>query len=185
MNYDPAENARKSYDVAIDAMRERLESLRCERIGGAITDLAAGVAGEHIVCADLLLAGYRAFLADQNCPYDVAVDIGSRLVRIQVKSTRAARALPQRVGHYPAYMWHVRRAGKGGRRVYNSGDFDLLALVALDCRQVAYLAPSEIKQTIHIRTHGSASAPKHGGKSGKTFAQYPFTAALMEVSDAR
>ena len=35
MTYDPAENARRSYDVAIDAMREKLASFRCERIHDA------------------------------------------------------------------------------------------------------------------------------------------------------
>lgn len=35
-DYDPAENARKSYDVAIDAMRDKLASFRCERIGDAV-----------------------------------------------------------------------------------------------------------------------------------------------------
>lgn len=86
------------------------------------------------------------------------------------------RAIPQRVGHFPAYMWHVRRAGKGGRRVYGFSEFDLLALVALDARRIAYLPPSEVKQTIHIRAHGDASV--RGGKSGKTFDQFPFGAAL-------
>jgi DNA modification methylase len=33
--YDPDENARKSYDVAIDAMREKLASFRCEKIRDA------------------------------------------------------------------------------------------------------------------------------------------------------
>ena len=46
-----------------------------------ITDLAAGIAAEHLVCADLLLSGYRAFLADQNCPYDVAVEYLCRLTK--------------------------------------------------------------------------------------------------------
>ena len=35
MTYDPAENSRKSYDVAIDVMREKLASFRCERIHDA------------------------------------------------------------------------------------------------------------------------------------------------------
>ena len=151
--------------------------------GTSVTDLAAGAAGEHLVCADLLLQGYRAFLADQNCPYDVAVDVGGRLVRIQVKSTRAPKAVPQRVGHFPAYMWHVRRAGKGGRRTYAEGEFDLLALVALDSRKVAYLAPSLQRQTVHIRTHDDPT-PKRFGKGGKTFQQYTFLASLREVINA-
>ncbi|MBP9234021.1 MAG: hypothetical protein KBF30_05060 [Hyphomonadaceae bacterium] len=160
---------------------------RIETIGNAtlylgdVSDLAAGAAGEHLVCADLLLQGYRAFLADQNCPYDVAVDVAGRLIRIQVKSTRKAKAVPQRVGHFPAYMWHVRRAGKGGARVYADGDFDLLALVALDCRRVAYLPPSKRCQTVHIRTHDDPGAPAHGGKAGKTFGQFPFADAAQEV----
>jgi len=140
-----------------------------------VTDLAAGTAGEHIVCADLLMRGYRAFLADQNCPYDVAVDARGRLVRIQVKSTRGPRAVPQRVGHHPAYMWHVRRAGKGGRRTYRDDEFDLLALVALDCRKVAYLPPSKSKQTIHIRTQDR-------GHIGKNFNQFPIHTALAALT---
>jgi hypothetical protein len=104
------------------------------------------------------------------------------LIRIQVKATRTARAIPQRVGHFPAYMWHVRRAGKCGLRVYGERDFDLLALVALDCRKIAYMPPSLRLQTVHIRTHDDAGI--RGGKLGKTFSQFPFIAALQEVSDA-
>jgi DNA modification methylase len=32
-DYDPADNAAKSYDMAIEALREKLASFRCERIG--------------------------------------------------------------------------------------------------------------------------------------------------------
>jgi hypothetical protein len=151
------------------------------KVDAVVTDLAAGAAGEHLVCADLLMAGHRAFLADQNCPYDVAVDVGGKLVRIQVKATRSARSLPQRAAHFPAYMWNVRRAGKGGRRVYGTSDFDMLALVALDVKRIAYMAPSELRQTIHIRTQDNPCAPKGGGKTGKTFDQYPFRLALVEI----
>lgn len=31
--YDPADNASKSYDLAVSTLREKLESFRCERIG--------------------------------------------------------------------------------------------------------------------------------------------------------
>lgn len=159
--------------------REILPTL--PKVDAVVTDLAAGAAGEHLVCADLLMQGYRAFLADQNCPYDVAVDVGGRLIRIQVKATRKAKALPQRDGHFPAYMWHVRRAGKGGSRVYADGEFDLLACVALDIRRIAYLPPSKQCQTVHIRTHDNPNPPAHGGKAGKTFDQFPFHVAIREV----
>jgi hypothetical protein len=147
-----------------------------------LTDLAVGTAAEHLVCFDLMLAGYRAFLSNQNCPYDVAVDVNGRLIRIQVKATRETRAVPQRVGHFPAYIWHVRRAGKGGAHLYKDNDFDLLALVALDARKIAYLPPSQTKRSIQIRPHDNHLPPKNGGKSGKIFAQFPFSVALTEIT---
>lgn len=145
----------------------------------APSDLAVGTAAEHLVCFDLLMAGYRAFLADQNCPYDVAVDLGSRLIRIQVKSTRMQRAIPQRATHIPAYLFHVRRAGKAGRRLYADDTFDALALVALDLKLIAYLAPNQQKQTVFIRPPGS---PSEGKRPGKHFADYPFEQALSSLS---
>jgi hypothetical protein len=146
-------------------------------VDAVVTDLAAGTAAEHLVCADLLMAGHRAFLADQNCAYDVAVDVDGRLVRIQVKATRCQRAIPQRATHVPAYLWHVRRAGKGGARNYAADEFDMLALVALDIRRIAYLPPSLTKQTVHIRPPGTVG--------GKQFDGYPFAGALREVRRAR
>lgn len=143
-------------------------------------DLAVGVAAEHLVCFDLLMSGYRAFRTDQVCPYDVVVYASGRLWRIQVKGTSCPRAIPQRIGHYPAYMWHVRRAGKGGRRVYAKDEFDLLALVAVDSKQIAYLPPSKVKQTVHIRTHGHSGPRGVNGKgpSGKVFGDYTFEKAI-------
>jgi len=140
------------------------------------TDLAVGTAAEHLVCFDLLMSGYRAFLTDQNCPYDVAVEVDGRLVRVQVKSTRLPRAIPQRAKHISAYMWHVKRTGKGGKGVYTHGDFDVLALVALDIKTIAYLPPEVMKQTIHIRIPGVVMG---GSKIGKQFVDYPFENVLI------
>jgi len=52
----------------------------------------------------------------------------------------------------------------------------------MTCRRIAYLPPSHHRQTIHIRTHDDPAAPAHGGKSGKTFAQFPFAAALQVLA---
>ena len=137
------------------------------------SDLDVGTAGEHLVCADLLLSGFNAFRTDQNCAYDVAVDLGGRLIRLQVKSTRGPKAIPQRETNIPAYQWHVRRAGKGGRRNYGENEFDLLGLVGLDIRQVAYVPPSLKRTVIQIRPPGSTV--------GKQFRDYPFARALHEI----
>lgn len=141
----------------------------------ALDDLLVGTAAEHLVCADLLLHGYKAFLSDQNCAYDVVVDYAGRLVRVQVKATRTQRNVPQRESQIPAYMWNVRRAGKGGKRVYRDNEFDVLALVALDIRRIAYLPAKTTTQTIHIRPPGT--------QTGKQFDDYPFGHHLWESVD--
>jgi hypothetical protein len=139
-----------------------------------VTDLVAGIAAEHLVCADLLMGGLTAYLTDQYCAYDIAVDINGRLIRVQVKATRQQRSIPQRKEHIPAYMWHVRRAGKSGRRFYEAGEFDLLALVALDIKRIAYLPPSANRQTMHIRPPGA--------NGGRHFEDFPLAAAIREVT---
>ena len=104
-----------------------------------VDDLEIGKAAEHLVVADLILSGYRAYLTDQGLPYDVVIDEGGILYRLQVKATCQVRPVPQRKAFTPGYLFHVRRAGKGGRRVYQRDDFDLVALVALDIRVIAYM----------------------------------------------
>jgi site-specific DNA-methyltransferase (adenine-specific) len=65
---------------------------------------------------------------------------------VQVKSTRAPKAVPQRTDYVPAYQFAVRRSGKGGQRRYTDDAFDLLALVALDVRRIAYMPLSLQRQ---------------------------------------
>jgi hypothetical protein len=101
-------------------------------------------------------------MTDQNCPFDVAVDFG-RLIRIQVKSAR----WPQRRAHEPAYQFGIARAGY---RAYAKGEFELLALVALDARLIAYVLPSPDMRGVVLRA-----------SSGKRFADYPFDKALAEL----
>ena len=48
--------------------------------------LEIGKAAEHLVCADLIIQGYRAYLSDQGLPYDAVVDVSGHLIRVQIKS---------------------------------------------------------------------------------------------------
>ena len=138
-------------------------------------DLSAGIAAEHLVCAGILQAGYLAYMTDQFCAYDVVMEIPDHsLVRVQVKATRKPRSIPQRATHIPAYMWHVRRRGRAGERNYGVGEYDLLALVALDIGKIAYLPPSMEKKTIHIRPPGN-------GGSGKQFQDYTLEKAIENI----
>ena len=38
-------------------------------------ELQKGKAGEYLVCADLILKGFVAFISEQGLPYDVVLDI--------------------------------------------------------------------------------------------------------------
>lgn len=118
-----------------------------------LSDLAAGKAGEYLVCADLILKGHTAFLSEQGLPFDVIADVAGRLLRVQVKTTRETRAVPQRKGaHTPAYLYHIKRCGKGGSGTYKDGDVDLFALVALDTRDIGYLPARMARQTMMFRS---------------------------------
>lgn len=152
-------------------------------VDAVVTDLAAGIAAEHLVCADLLLAGRRAFLTDQNCPYDVAVEASGRLVRIQVKATRQPRTIPQRTtNHRAGYLFQIRRGGKGGQRRYGVTEFDMVALVALDARRIAYMPIAGAPSTVIFRAHDDPTHPRHGGKCGRVFDNYPFAVALGAIA---
>lgn len=143
----------------------------------SVSDLAVGTAAEHMVCADLLLSGHHAFIAGQNCAYDIAVDIDGELIRVHVKSTRRAVMRGTKPAT-PVYFWHVRRAGgNGSSRVYSDGEFDALALVAIDVGMIAYLPPSRVRQSIQIR-NGTGRGLRG---TSKTFDQFPFSAVVDEV----
>jgi len=51
-------------------------------------------------------------------PYDVAVDIGERIIRVQVKSTLMPKSGASMKRGSPLYVFHTRRAGKSGKRRY-------------------------------------------------------------------
>ncbi|MGL6223432.1 MAG: group I intron-associated PD-(D/E)XK endonuclease [Steroidobacteraceae bacterium] len=128
-----------------------------------IDDRHVGLAGEHLVAADLLLRGVPAHLAAAGSPFDVIAEVGSRLVRVQVKTTRCIRSIhSQHVN--PIYFFKINRCGKGAARRYDGDAFDAYAFVALDRREVAYLPHRDArKTTICIRDQRISYAGNNGG----------------------
>ena len=144
---DVAEPEKDVWSVERSAVRHH--SLRVS------AEMEVGRAGEYLVMADLLLNGWVAYPTSQGVPYDIAVDIGQRVVRIQVKSTKMPKTPDSLNRGSPLYVFHTRRAGKGGRRRYGNDDFDVLALVALDRRLIAYYALADSRNDcIAIRVPG-------------------------------
>ena len=107
-----------------------------EASGSISKELQIGKAGEHLVCADLILQGYNAFLADQGLPYDVLVHTEHGIKTIQVRSTQRLRSWDRAKN---VYRFGLRRARGGTSRVRLSDGIDFFAFVALDIRGVAYL----------------------------------------------
>lgn len=113
--------------------------------------LHIGKAGEYLVCSVLSMKGYSAFLAEQGLPYDVLLDTGKKFLKIQVKTTRKQRAVPQRMLKKDAYIFHTKRCGKSGKNNYKNFDFDILALVALNIMKVAFIKKSETKRCAYLK----------------------------------
>lgn len=114
-------------------------------------ELQIGKAGEYLVCADLIMKGFIAFPSEQGLPYDVLLDNGEKLLRVQVKTCEKPRIIPQRSKETFAYQFNIKRHGKNGRCVYGDDEVDIFALVALDTRCVGYLNGKDIKTTINFR----------------------------------
>lgn len=114
-------------------------------------ELQTGKAGEYMVCADLILKGFVAFPSEQGLPYDVLLDTGKRLLKVQVKTTSGPRKVPQRNKESLAYIFNVKRNGKNGKGRYQNGEIDLFALVCLDVMKVGYLDTTDMPDTLNIR----------------------------------
>lgn len=114
-------------------------------------ELQIGKAGEYLVCADLILKGFVAFISEQGLPYDVLLDTGNKLLKVQVKTTQAPLSIPQRANIYKAYKFSIKRAGKNGKTRYNDNEIDLFALVCLDTMQIGYLTNKDMPTCINIR----------------------------------
>jgi hypothetical protein len=159
---------------------ELREPERTPPCASGVEDLEFGKAAEHLVCADLILQGYRAFLSDQGLPYDLLVDVDARFVRIQVKATRGPKNPDPRTRVSKGYYFHLRRAGKGGRRRYGENAFDIYALVAMDRRAIAYLSPVDCRlQTVALRVPGLPYRNSSGRK--REIADATFERALAAI----
>ena len=114
-------------------------------------ELQKGKAGEYLVCADLILKGFIAFISEQGLPYDIILDTGKKLFKVQVKTTEILRKVPQRNKDTLCYIFNIKRHGKIRQNIYSENEVDLFALVCLDTRKIMYLKNGEMPETINVR----------------------------------
>ena len=117
-----------------------------------------GKAGEHLVCADLILKGYVAFLSEQGLAYDVLLDSGKKLIKIQVKTTQSYKLIPQRNIDTKAYIFNIKRCGKGNSQRYKNDEIDIFALVCLDTKKIGYIKNCDMPDTINLRVDSLAGS---------------------------
>lgn len=103
--------------------------------------LEIGKAAEYIVCAELILAGYRCFPSDQGLPYDLILESRGRLYRVQVKAT-SGRCTKAGLNSYSFSVMGTR----GAKRLI-SEEADIMAFVALDCRKISFIPADRVENT--------------------------------------
>ncbi|PXB01145.1 group I intron-associated PD-(D/E)XK endonuclease [Pectobacterium carotovorum] len=111
-----------------------------EKIIKTSNELELGKAGEYYAIFKIMKQGFVAYPSDQGLPYDVVVDIGGRLLRGQIKSTRGISDYGKMKS---VYRWGTRSAKKTVRATRASST-DFYAFVAIDDELVAFMATSEI-----------------------------------------
>lgn len=121
-------------------------------------ELQIGKAGEYLVCADLILKGFVAFPSEQGLPYDVLLDTGEKIIRIQVKTTNGPRVIPQRAIDSKAYIFNVKKCGKRNNKRYGQNEIDIFALVCLDTRMIGYVKTDDMPETINYRVDSLAGS---------------------------
>ena len=114
-------------------------------------ELQIGKAGEYLVCADLILNGFIAYPSEQGLPYDVVLDNGKKLIKVQVKTTEKPRIIPQRKKETKAYIFNIKRHGKSNTIRYESDEIDIFAIVCIDSNSIGYLKADNMPDTINIR----------------------------------
>jgi hypothetical protein len=135
--------------------------------------LPLGTAGEHLVCADLIMRGLWAGLSSAGLPYDVIADMDGRLFRVQVRATQTVLPRPGRPDSRKCYQFGL----------IGVSHSDIVAVVALDIRAIGYLAAKTCPSTLHLDGPDAEPYPHDKGpKTGhRTFSDFTLEAALEGI----
>ena len=146
-----------------------------------------GTIGEHLVCADLRKQGYISFFASSDCAYDVVLDTSSRLLRVQVKTTRKIGPRRNKTSDMPTWEFKLFRSAScyDGPRFYENGEYDILATVALDISLIAYFPYSSSRRNcITLRSADYLHLEKNHWP-GKYFQDHPLEKVLKILQEQR
>lgn len=107
-------------------------------------NIQTGKAGEHLVCADLIIKGFNAFLADQGLHFDVVVEKNNKLFRVQVKTVSQISNYSHAVNTYKfTTRGSNMQKGKTGR-AKELGECDFYAFVVPSINRIAYMSVKDL-----------------------------------------
>lgn len=145
-----------------------------------MTKEGLSLSAEYLVASDLTKLGYPVSTAAAGLSYDLVVDVGSYLLKVQVKSTVAPRK--PIVGQ--ATQRYLFRVSKNYSQ-YNRDSFDIIAFVASDTGLIGYLSAGEVLGSRRIMLRG----PDHKitGKIKRAYGihEMPFPQALAKALQAK
>src|SRR5574344_952368 len=113
--------------------------------------LQIGKAGEYFTCGDLITKGFVAYPSEQGLPYDIVLDTGMKMLKVQVKTCEYPRIIPQRNIESFVYIFNIKRHGRNNIKRYTNDEVDIFALVALDTKQIGYIQNTDMPSTLNIR----------------------------------
>ena len=90
-----------------------------------------GTASEHLVCADIWLQGYKAYMIPGDV-FDVILKVGNKLIKIQVKSSSFNQY------NHTKLSFNLTR-GHTSKRLYQVDEIDAWAFVDLVYKKVCYM----------------------------------------------
>ena len=137
-----------------------------------------GYVAELMVINSIIQAGYPAFLAAPQLHYDLVADVGSSLIRVQVKSVNGVTK--QNRPKIKSYSFTAMRKSKGGEPKvhYPSDAFEIFAFVALDIGQIAFIPKFEVSSRA---VRFAADSDEFAHSKLKRLSNYPFEKALASV----
>lgn len=143
-----------------------------------------GRAAELLVASDLEFQGYTVSFAPQMCSYDLLVDVGGRILRVQAKATKSPYTWDNKKSD--KYRFRLQKGGgniiKGQvkRKNYDPSEVDIFALVAADIKTIAYV-PVIGHITNCLEFYQSPDNMRRS--TSKVITDFPFNKALSQLID--
>lgn len=102
-----------------------------------------GKQAEYLACAELLSLGLYPSLAGGALPYDILLDTGDKILKLQIKSVSKSNIIKRVSNEYHFYTFNLRRCSKYNSKNYND-DIDIFGLVCTETKEVGFITRTNL-----------------------------------------